>query len=65
MLDIGAQFCRIQEILNEWCNALDDDDQFYPKKWALEKLWMDVEILKAAVHVILSSSSHDVDPESL
>lgn len=65
MLDIGTQFCRIQEILNEWCKALDDDDRFYPKKWALEKLWMDVEILKAAVHVILSSSGHDEDLESL
>ncbi|GAG68744.1 unnamed protein product, partial [marine sediment metagenome] len=63
MLNIGEQFCRIQDILDEWCKALEGNDQFYPKTWALEKLWMDVEILKAAVHVILnrSSSNHDED----
>jgi len=54
---VGEQICRIQEILNEWCEALDQDDQFYPKKWALEKLWMDVEMLKASVHVLFNSFS--------
>ena len=62
MNDVGAQFCRIQEILNEWCEALELDDKFYPKQWALEKLWMDVEILKASVPVMRSSSNLSGEP---
>lgn len=68
MNDIGAQFTRIQELLNEWCEMTREDHEFFPSNWALEKLWMDVEILKAAVYLILrptSSSNHDEDPEVL
>ena len=70
MIDIGAEFSRIQEMLNEWCELSKQDQEFFPKNWALEKLWMDVEILKAAVftfwkiHGSTSSSNHDEDPES-
>ena len=68
MNDIGAQFNRIQELLNEWCEMTKEDHEFFPSNWALEKLWMDVEILKAAVYLILrptSSSNHDEDPAAL
>tara|TARA_R110002110_G_scaffold115589_1_gene286532 strand:+ start:1110 stop:1325 length:216 start_codon:yes stop_codon:yes gene_type:complete len=65
--DVGGMFNRVQEVLNEWCEMNKEDHEWFPSNWALEKLWMDVEILKAAVYVILNSSSsnHDEDPESL
>ena len=63
MNSITEEFERIQEVLNEWCEALKLDDEFYPKQWALEKLWMDVNILKR--HVRISFLDHGVDPESL
>ena len=53
MSDVIAEFARIQAILNQWLEAIEDDDEFYPKTWALEKLWMDVEMLKAVVFIQL------------
>ena len=64
MLDIGQQFSRIQEMLNEWCEMNKEDKEWFPSNWALEKLWMDVEILKAAVYVILTSSSSDDEQDA-
>ena len=55
--DIGGMFNRVQELLNEWCELSKEDREFFPSNWALEKLWMDVEILKSAVYVIFNSSS--------
>ena len=52
--EIIAEFARIQAVLNQWLEAIEDDDQFYPTTWALEKLWMDLEMLKATVHVALN-----------
>jgi len=65
MNDIGAQFQRIQELLNEWCEMTKEDHEFFPSNWALEKLWMDVEILKAAVYLALhpNSSSSNLSEE--
>jgi len=51
--EVIAEFARIQSVLNQWLKAIEENDQFYPKTWALEKLWMDLEILKAAVYVQL------------
>lgn len=56
MTDVIAEFARIQSVLNEWLRAIEENDEFYPKTWALEKLWMDLEILKAAVYLRLESS---------
>jgi hypothetical protein len=56
MTDVIAEFARIQSVLNQWLKAIEENDQFYPKTWALEKLWMDLEILKAAVYLMLESS---------
>jgi len=51
--EIIAEFARIQAVLNQWLQAIEENDKFYPRTWALEKLWMDIEILKAAVFVEL------------
>lgn len=56
---------RIQEILNAWLEAIKEDDDFYPKEWALEKMWMDLNILKTNVRITFLSLGHDEVPESL
>ena len=56
---------RIQEILNAWLEAIKEDDDFYPKEWALEKMWMDLNILKTNVRITFLSLGHDEDLESL
>jgi hypothetical protein len=53
---------RIQEILNAWLEAIKEDDDFYPKEWALEKMWMDLNILKTNVRITFLSLNHDEDP---
>ena len=55
MSEVIAEFARIQAVLNQWLKATEDNDKFYPKTWALEKLWMDLEILKAAVYLQLQA----------
>ena len=52
---------RIQEILNAWLEAIKEDDDFYPKEWALEKMWMDLNILKTNVRITFLSLNHDED----
>jgi len=56
MTQVIAEFARIQSVLNEWLKAIEQDDKFYPKTWALEKLWMDLEILKASVYLMIEKS---------
>jgi len=51
--EIIAEFARIQAVLDQWLKSIEQNDKFYPRTWALEKLWMDIEILKAAVFVEL------------
>lgn len=55
MTNVIAEFARIQSVLDQWLKAIEENDQFYPKTWALEKLWMDLEILKAAVYLQLQT----------
>lgn len=55
-MKVIAEFARIQSVLNEWLKAIEENDEFYPKTWALEKLWMDLEMLKAAVYLRLEKS---------
>lgn len=55
MTNVIAEFARIQSVLDQWLKAIEENDQFYPKTWALEKLWMDLEILKAAVYLQLQA----------
>ncbi|GAH02669.1 unnamed protein product [marine sediment metagenome] len=65
-MNIGEGFQRIQETINAWAEAIKLDDTFYPQKWACEQLWMDVEILKAAVYLQLqTTSSSFVDDEQV
>lgn len=63
--ELTTEIERIQEILNQWLNAIKEDDEFYPKEWALEKLWMDLNILKRNVYITFASLNHDEDLESL
>lgn len=56
---------RIQDVVNAWLEAIKEDDDFYPKEWALEKLWMDLNILKRHVRITFLSLGHDEDLESL
>ncbi len=51
--EIIEEFARIQSVLDQWLQAIEENDKFYPRTWALEKLWMDVEMLKAAVFLEL------------
>lgn len=53
MVEVIAEFARIQAMLNAWCDMSKEDKEWMPTNFALEKLWMDLEILKAAVFLEL------------
>lgn len=62
---LSEEIERIQEIINEWLEAIAIDDKFYPRTWALEKLWMDLNILKRHVRITFASLDRGEDPEAL
>ncbi len=60
--ELTTEIERIQEVLNVWLDAIKEDDEFYPKEWALEKLWMDLNILKRNLRITFLSLGHDEVP---
>ena len=56
MIEVISEFARIQEMVNAWCDMTKEDKKWMPADFALEKLWMDLEILKAAVFLMLEKS---------